>query len=267
MQFLKKHYEKIVLSVVLLGLAVAAAALPYLVSQVQDQIENTVSSVKRSKPKPWPSLDLSTNEMAVSRLEGPIDVQLVGAHNLFNPVRWMKSSDGRVRKITTGREIGAGAVEVMKITPLELTVTFDGVSGSGDRIQYTVGIVRDTEAAARKTSGSAAVGVRNAMFRIEKVIGSPESPDALLVMVKDDKELITVSKDKPYKRVIGYVADLIYPPEKQTFLRRKVTSSLSLQGDESYKIVAITEHEVVLSSESTGKRSTIKLSASSASTR
>ena len=62
MQFLKKHYEKILLSVVLLGLAAASAALPLMVSQARDQIETTVGSVVGSKPKPWIALDLGTNQ-------------------------------------------------------------------------------------------------------------------------------------------------------------------------------------------------------------
>ena len=39
MQFLKKHYEKVLLSIVLLGLAGAAAALPWQVSHERDRLE------------------------------------------------------------------------------------------------------------------------------------------------------------------------------------------------------------------------------------
>src|SRR2546423_885824 len=103
MQFLKKHYEKILLSVVLLGLAAASAALPLLVSQVREQIDSTVKGVVKSKPKPWTPLEdyLSTNRAVVRRIEGPFKIQLSGGHNLFNPVRWVRQTDGRITKVAT----------------------------------------------------------------------------------------------------------------------------------------------------------------------
>src|SRR5262245_51013145 len=119
MQFLKKHYEKIVLSVVLLGLAAASAALPLMVSQAQEQIENMATSVKRAKAKPWPPLDLTTNQEPIRRIEGPVRVQLAGGHNLFNPVKWLRRGDGTIRKIVTGNEMGVGALRVTKIEPLD----------------------------------------------------------------------------------------------------------------------------------------------------
>src|SRR4030095_6461287 len=115
MQFLKKHYEKILLSVVLLGLAAASAALPWMVGQTQDQIENMVTSVKKSKPKPWSPLDLSTNQQINQRIEGPVKVKLAGEHNLFNPVKWVRTADGRIKKIVTGNEMGVGALRITKV--------------------------------------------------------------------------------------------------------------------------------------------------------
>src|SRR5262245_12361694 len=136
MQFLKKHYEKILLSVVLLGLAAASAALPLMVSKTQEQIETMVTGVKKSKPKPWTALDLSTNQTLVHRLEGPVKVQLSGGHNLFNPVKWIRRSDGGLTKVTTGNEIGVGALRVTRIEPLDLEVTYDGTRTNANKIQY-----------------------------------------------------------------------------------------------------------------------------------
>ncbi len=43
MDFLKKHYEKVVLSVLLLAMAVAAALLPLKVSQVREELQQAVA--------------------------------------------------------------------------------------------------------------------------------------------------------------------------------------------------------------------------------
>lgn len=47
MEFLKKHYEKVILSIVLLLLAVAAAYLPIRVAAVNKDIETEVPRVDR----------------------------------------------------------------------------------------------------------------------------------------------------------------------------------------------------------------------------
>ena len=83
---------------------------------------------------------------------------------------------------------------------------------------------------------------------------------------KDDYEPITVTRDKPFEKVIGYAADLLYPPGKQTFSHKKVNDTIKLEDDpETYKIVAITRNEVVLSADSNKRRTIIKANATTAS--
>ena len=268
MQFLKKHYEKIVLSVVLLGLAAAAAALPYMVSQVTEQIDSMVSSVQRSKPKPWPVLDLSTNQEAVGKIEAPAKIQLAGLHNLFNPVKWIKSKDGRLVKLATGNEVGVGAMRLNKIEGLDLTVVFEGISTNSDKPQYTLTLIKEESSSLIRTNTrSAPLGIRGQYFTIEKIIGPAEAPDGVMARLrdgaKDEAEVITVSKDKPFVRRIGYIADLSYPREKQEFKKQRVNDKISLKNElESYKIVAINESEVVLSAVPGDKRTTLKLNPS-----
>ncbi len=266
MQFLKKHYEKILLSVVLLGLAVAAAALPLMVSQTQEQIDNMVNSVKRTKPKPWTLLDLGTNQETARRIERPAKVQLAGAHNLFNPVKWVRRGDGTVRKIVTGNEIGAGAMRITRIEPLESEVTFDGVRTNANKIYYVLTVVEERTSSSRTNQRSAPVGVKGQFFTVERVIGDPVEPDALMIKLntKYDTDTITISKDKPYKRIISYMADLSYPLTNEEFKKKRINDRIILKGEgsETNKIVAINQNEVVLSTEPTGKRTTIKLNPS-----
>jgi hypothetical protein len=74
--------------------------------------------------------------------------------------------------------------------------------------------------------------------------------------MKEDTETITVSKDKPYKRIMGYMADLNYPPGNAEFKKRRIGDRIITKGEgsETNKIVAINQNEVVLSMEPTGKR-------------
>jgi len=74
-----------------------------------------------------------------------------------------------------------------------------------------------------------------------------------------DKPIVISGKDKPFKRVDGYMADLRYVPEDRRFVGRRVGDRITLAG-EDYNIVAITENEVVLSAKSNQKKWTIKYS-------
>jgi hypothetical protein len=69
---------------------------------------------------------------------------------------------------------------------------------------------------------------------------------------------VSITRSKPFKRVDGYMADLKYPPETKTWLKRRVGDKLVFAGEE-YNIVAINENEVVMSAPS-GKKTTVRMS-------
>lgn len=189
-------------------------------------------------------------------------VQLADGHNVFNPVRWEQTSQSNLIKVARGSEVGAGAVRAVRIGELKLKATYDGVTGSGDKPQYTLTLTREADGPGRKTTRSAPLGVRGEQFTILEVVGSTSSPDGVVVKFKDIREAVTVRKDAPFERVVAYDADLEYPPENQTFPRKRVGDKLTLRGRvETYKIVAITPDEVVLASEPKGKRTTIQVNA------
>src|SRR6188508_3029863 len=100
MQFLKTHYEKIVLSIVLLGLAAAAAFMPMRVSQEREKEEERQTILLPRTVKPLQPIDFTTNASSLARLDQPMRIKMGGEHNLFNPVRWQKRPDGGVIKGT-----------------------------------------------------------------------------------------------------------------------------------------------------------------------
>src|SRR4051812_1423954 len=126
MEFLKKHYEKILLSAVLLCLAVAAAWLPVKIRQEKEELQKTI--VNLPKPKELKPVDLSTNEVTLKRLQNPPTVELSGAHNLFNPVTWKIKPDGSFIKII--RE-GVDALVITNIRPLFMELVFEKTTASG----------------------------------------------------------------------------------------------------------------------------------------
>jgi hypothetical protein len=73
--------------------------------------------------------------------------------------------------------------------------------------------------------------------------------------LSDTGQRVSISKGKPYQRPEGYTADLVYPPEnnKQFLGRRKTDAAPICFANECYKIVDISEHEVVLLQNSNGK--------------
>src|SRR4051812_9121359 len=129
MDFLKKHYEKLILSVVLLGLAAVAAWLPIKVKQEKEKEEERKASLIGAAVKPYPPIDLTTNQQVLAKVKTPIKFDIAGKHNLFNPVPWQQRPNGEVIKIKTGNEVGLPALEVTGINPLQMVVTFDGVVG------------------------------------------------------------------------------------------------------------------------------------------
>jgi hypothetical protein len=253
-------------------LAAAAAALPWQVSHERDRLEEIRGNLTvKVKAKPFKPLDdwLSTNKTVLARLEAPLNLDLSGPHNLFNPVQWKKMPDGRLVPLRTGSELGPGALKIAQIKELTLTVSFDGVTLSstpGEPPKYQVTVKRESDNNPRPDTRSVSMATPHlSLFDLLNVQGPTNEPTALMIKLKDDVEPIIVLKDKPFQRVIGYAADLVYPPAKQPLNNKRKGDEIKLDGDtERYKIVAITRNEVVLSADSNKRRTVIKYNASNA---
>lgn len=259
MDFIKKHYEKVLLSIVLLGLAGAAALLPLQVSSVRQYLEDTQRSLTiRSKPKLFTPADMTTNQIVVKRSKEPGSFNFASPHNVFNPVEWRKKPDGGLIKIATGKEAGPGAFVIEKIVPLYLSVSLDYVSGSGGQFRYHFTVLKETERVPRRVA-VASLGVPNNFFTLRDVEGTPDAPASVRILLSGETQDVTISKEKPYSRVIGYAAELRYPLDNSRPRTYKKGDPIRVPRDaERYKIVAITQDEVVLSADSSKKRTTLK---------
>jgi len=272
MDFLKpllKHYEKVLLSVVLLVLAGAAVFLLLRVSDEQQELERLQSLDVRTGKKPVPIADLSTNEIVLRRIRRAEEIVLNGEHNLFNPVTWKKRPDGSLVKIVTGREIGPGAIKILKVVPLKLMVSYEGSMERGSSTSYRFKVTR--EAHKKPSSRSPVtrevmgVGNRNDIFTLREVHPSVEKPEEFVLEIEDDDDRtqVTVGKDQPYEGIAGYMMDLYYEPDKLQFLNRRVDDRLVFAGDTN-RIVSMEADSVTMEALSNKKRTTITLESAAA---
>jgi hypothetical protein len=249
MEFLKNHYEKVLLSVVLLGLAVAMALLP---SRVPKPVEDTGVEPK----KPLPKIVLTNNEAAIAQLEKLKPLMLSGQHNLFNPVVWRRKADGALIKVDSDTVVGPGAVKIDRIIPLRFILSFDGLVGATAQM----GIVQETNKSPNlrgKVTKYVPLNEKKDLFTVNRVVGTADSPTGVVVQLDESRETVTIERDKPYSTVTGYAADLRYDPENLVFKDKRVGDALKFDGDTN-NIVEINSNSVVLSA-SSGTRTTIKL--------
>jgi hypothetical protein len=263
MDFLKKHYEKLILGVVLIGLAVAVAVLPFFISSEKTKLADMKASVLHPKVKPITNLDLTVSEAALKRMATPAVIDFGPPNRLFNPMPWQKAADGH---LILRESVGPSRIVVTNITPLYLVLTLDSVTPSDSGPKYVIGIEKQAAATAgqrnkRQSLCSTNPPTKNETFTMVEVKGKPDDPSAIVVQLNDSGEKGVITKDQPFRRVDGYMADLHYDLEKKNWTHRRVNSQppLSLNG-EDYNIVAINQNEVVLSAKSNGKKWTLKRS-------
>jgi len=257
MELIKKHYEKVLLGLVLLGLAVAAALLPLKISTEKQELEDQRRSLTTKPVKPLTNLNVARYQGAVQRLQTPLILNFSGGHNLVNPVPWQKALDGRLIPLRTGKEIGPDAVGITRIIPLYLIISFDSVTVAGN----VIGVENEAATTPDKRRKKPSSATKTDVYTVERVIGPTNNPTELVLTLNDTGQRVSIKPEVPFRRVEGFAADLKYDPEKKTFPNRRLDSTMAFDKDE-YKVVAITETDVVLSAKSTGKKTTIKFNPS-----
>jgi hypothetical protein len=105
---------------------------------------------------------------------------------------------------------------------------------------------------------------KNDIFRLSEVKGPTNNPTALTLTLNDTGESVPLAKDRPFKRVDSYMADLRYDPEKKFWANQRTNAAFAFAGDSftirSIILVATNQYEVVLSARSNGKNTPIQYS-------
>jgi hypothetical protein len=257
MDFLKQNYEKIILGVVLIGLAAAVAWLPFKIGSDRSTLEEKRQMLMDPRVKPLSNIDLTISEASIKRAASPPVVNFSEPNKLFNPMPWQKRAD---EQLIRADKVGPTAAVVTNIVPLYLKLSLDSITVSETGARYIIGVQREAALLASqraKKQTYSTLNSKNDVFSVVDVKGKAEDPSALVLQLNDSGEQAAISKDKPFLRVDGYMADIRYPPENKFWPARRVNSSLVFNNEE-YTIVAINQDEVVLSAKSNGKKWTIK---------
>lgn len=265
MQFLKKHYEKLILCIVLLALAVAAVILSIKVSQVKRSLEKSAQVIGSYPKTPLSPVDLTVFQASVAVHSNPPPIVFTNRHLLFNPVPWFKKPDGSIVKVATGNEIGIGALQCLQIKPLKRIVSLEGVTGTAEKPRYTIGVIKQGSTnrveQSRKLQYASPMD-KNKMFYLKEVKGEPLNPtEVVLTWLEDESnDEVIVSKATPYEKTTDYLVDLTYPPENLEFKGKRLNEAITISG-ENYIIIAITDKQVVMSAERNQKRTIVPLRA------
>jgi len=261
MDFLKKHYEKVLLGVVLLGLAVAVAFLPFKIASEKQNLEEMRSTLLHPKVDALTNLDLAGADLALKRVAASAVVDFGTPHKLFNPMPWQKAADGQLIK-KSDSNIGPNAVTIAKMTPLYLKLTLNEVSLMDGTVRCKIGVENEAALTSkdRKKEKYCKLGDKNETFLLREIKPLPTGTNVVLEL-NDTSQRVELGTNQPFRRIEGHMVDLKYAPENKVWTSRRVGAALNFNG-EDYNIVAITENEVVLSAKSNQKKWTIKYSAS-----
>jgi len=258
MDFLKKHYEKIVLCVVLLGVAGAVFWMKTALEKVQEQLATAESAAPHKTAPPQP-MDLSAYRQALAQITNPPAVVLSGEHNLFNPVTWKRKANGDLIKII---KTGPDALVVTNIIPLYTIISFENANPGSSvyvmSVQTNVDLRKPNN---RKIIDHAKKGdkVKSGLYTVLGIKGAEDDPSEInLEIIQTGESNVWVSTNTPYKRADSFLADLKYDPDPSlSLVKKRVNDEFNLDN-EPYKIVEITNDAVRVQARRTTKVTELK---------
>lgn len=264
MEQVKEHYEKAILGLAMLALVYVAYGV--LTDNSEEAIAEQIQA--RSRPaleqkKEMPPMEMRGYHGTLARLEKAETLNLSNPHNLFNPVQWRVTRQGTTLKVELGNEIGAGAIELSETRPLYLKIEYRGTTGTAQNTRYRFAVTREAAETKKKRLRMTTTAQLNDkdtrdLFTMIKIVGDPADPTAFELQLANNAGNVTVEKGKLFQRIDGYTATLKYPPDNKTYANKRVRDKLFF-ADDGHNIVAIGKREVVLSTASTSKRTTIRL--------
>ena len=278
MDFLKKHYEKVLLGLMLAGLIGVLVFMIFYISNDRTDMETKRTSLINPPVKALTNLDLTLQDSAILRLKSPFMLDLETTNKLLNPQEWQKNLDGNL--IPAAKKTGLQVAVVTNITPLYLVIKL--VSSRTNELGARYGISVERQAAASRakrfpTPRYVSIGDKaNDDFELLQVKGAPENPEALILKLTGtasgvnganpgvtgmnystgQAEPVTISRDKPYLHVEGYTADFRYDPERKAFHDMRIGSKAPFGGVD-YVVVEVNQNELILSDQSNQKKTSL----------
>lgn len=265
MEFIKKNYEKVILSIVLIGLIGVLVGMWFVIMADKQRTADNTNSVIGT-PKALPPLDMSRQDAVLALLQQPPQLNFSETNKLFNPVQWMKAPDGHLIKLSTSHQYGPGAAVVTKITPLYFVIRLESVETNLSAPHYKISVEHQASpfpAMRHAIPHYAGLGdTVSGVFKIIQVTGPPDDPTALNLQLPSGEKII-VKSDQPFQRVEGYSADIKYEPPNATASERvnatglRIGDQINFAGDQ-YNIIDINQNEVRLLAQSNQKKYTLQ---------
>lgn len=272
MEFLKNHYEKILLSLVLIGLAGAAGMLAIQALEARSNMAALVE-LKPNIRKPAPIDAVGSLAESLTNAKAPQRVDFDGAHKIFNPEKILRNRN--TGELIPNGEIGPKNLVVQQIRPLRLVVRAESKTVVGRKRLYlhylaefeygSTGLRWNKRTISKEGSQIRLVGqsakAKQMMFTVNK-IGDPEgelSVDLELTVGAGLPIPIQLRGTNTWEREMEYAADLHYPPENRGFQNVRANQPLfpPFAGDTNY-VIQITRNAVTLRSLSNQKRITLR---------
>jgi len=258
MDFLKKHYEKVLLGVMLAGLIGVLVFMLFYISQDKEDMSNKSTGLVNPPVHALTNLDLTLLDGATARAQAAYNLDFDAPNKLFNPMEWQKALDGTM--ILAARKTGLQVAVVTNISPLYMVVWLDSVITNELGVRYFIKVERQAAAAPAKRRPVPHYVSKddkpNADFTLVDVKGPAENPEGLVLKLTDDGSTRTIAKDNPYRRIDGYAADFRYDPERKVFRGKRTGDKISFGGVE-YTVVDVNQHELILSDQSNQKKTSL----------
>lgn len=278
MEFLKNHYEKIILSLVLVLMAVGAVVLVLEAGSWEEKLRPFRELAVQPDGQRPPSPDPAPYQAALSRAQ-PKLVDLTKGHKVFNPELWYVDTNNN---LIIGTNVGVRKLFVTEIKPMRLKLELV-ISGSPERPAQLARMTREymskttdqrplnrtiTLNATNYLDDTRPVRNFNGYFVARATSGPADNPAIDIDFHEPGRELVKfkLTKDNPYETIVDYGAKLLYSVENIQFpspLRKDVLyerkgAPLVFAGDTNI-IVEITATNVVVRAASNDKPTTIPL--------
>jgi len=275
MDFLKNHYEKIVLSLVLIGLAAVGVWLTLQAVAFRGTIEQ-VEILKPNPSPPDPKAETNDFFEILTNSRTPRRVDFDGAHKIFNPEKILKNPVTRTR--LPANELGPKAIQVVSIKPLLLRAKLE-MKKIRDRVTINLHYLSEFESGRyaerwNRTSlkdgktvrmSSPLARMRQMRMLVNSVNLTPETPDQMaaeleLTIGSGLPRIIVLKGEQETALEMEYEADLHYPPDPTNVEFKNVRNDKPLVfGGDTNTVMQVSSNSVTLRALSNFKRTIRKL--------
>lgn len=277
MEFLKNHYEKIVLGLMLLLMASGAGLLVFEAGSVQERLDEYRKLIISGDSKPPPAQDVEKMKGLLNAATKPSQTDFATGHRVFNPGAWYADTNGN---LIAGTKVGVSQLAVHSITPQRLLLELVSVGGTADRATVSLKVTREfartlteqaklsktvpvnaTNTAANASSAHTLDPQRKMVLLIRGIGGTPENPEAKCELHEPNKDPLkfNLSKAQGFVTVVEHIASIQYMVETNfAWPKARKDTPLIFAGDTNI-VVEITASNVVARAVSNDKVTTLPL--------